>query len=352
MALPNHTMKKSDFNYDLPQELIAEGNDFSKNPIGSGPYRFLEWTSGEQLKFEAFAEYFGGAPAISQLSWAIIPEGSSRTIALEAGQVDVVLEVEPMDLERMEKDENISLLSKNSNILSWMTLNNEKPGLDNADVRRAINCAINKADVVTVANNGRGTPANAQLPQGMGGASQENADSYDLAKAKSYMAQSGVDPSTIQMSILCSSEGKRRTAEVIQANLKEIGIEVTIESIDLAAYVSATAEGNFTASIGGYSASDMVSFLKGVFHSKSIGSSNQTRTNDPAIDAAIDEIAVTLDQAQRETLIAQLAAQLNQRCPQIPLYQGENLRAYHSDLEGMNLNGAGATRFELVSWKK
>ena len=66
-----------------------------------------------------------------------------------------------------------------------------------------------------------------------------------MEKAKEWLEQSGVDPASIELSILCSNEGKRRMAEVIQANL--------IESLDTATYVSVTAEGNFTASIGGYS---------------------------------------------------------------------------------------------------
>ena len=66
-----------------------------------------------------------------------------------------------------------------------------------------------------------------------------------MEKAKEWLKQSGVDPASIELSILCSNEGKRRMAEVIQANL--------IESLDTATYMSVTAEGNFTASIGGYS---------------------------------------------------------------------------------------------------
>ena len=74
-----------------------------------------------------------------------------------------------------------------------------------------------------------------------------------MEKAKEWLEQSGVDPASLVLSILCSNEGKRRMAEVIQANLKEIGINCEIESLDTATYVSVTAEGNFTASIGGYS---------------------------------------------------------------------------------------------------
>ncbi len=69
----------------VPKALIDSGHDFGEEPIGSGPYKLVEWKRGDSLEFEAFEDYFGGAPAIKHMIWKIIPEGSSRTIALEAG---------------------------------------------------------------------------------------------------------------------------------------------------------------------------------------------------------------------------------------------------------------------------
>ena len=114
--------------------------------------------------------------------------------------------------------------------------------------------------------------------------------------------------------------------------------------------MSVTAEGNFTASIGGYSSTDIVTFLKGVFHSNSIGSSNQTRTNIPEIDAQIDAIASTIDDDARDAAIVELNKTLNLLCPQIPLYQGSNVRAFNQKLQGVNLTPVGLTRFEQLSW--
>ena len=74
----------------------------------------------------------------------------------------------------------------------------------------------------------------------------------DVEKAKEYLKKSGVNPKDIHFSIICSNDMKKRAGEVVQANLKEIGIECEIESMDLATYLSATADGNYTAAIGGY----------------------------------------------------------------------------------------------------
>ena len=81
--------------------------------------------------------------------------------------------------------------------------------------------------------------------------------------------------------------------------------------MDLATYLSTTAEGNYTASIGNYTSSDMISYLVGVFHSKSINASNKTRINNPEVDALIDKASTTLDETseKRDTTGVRRAAE-------------------------------------------
>ena len=336
----------------VPKKLIDEGHDFNADPIGTGPYKFVKWNRGDSLEFEAFEDYFEGAPSIKKMTWKIIPEGSSRTIALEAGEVDFVVEVEAMDGDRLKENSDLTVIDYNSTNLTWLMLNNEKPGLDNQNVRHAINSAINRDDIIAAALNGIATPVYSASPMGMLGSTDEGADTFDVKKAKEYMDASGVDPASVEMSIICSNDTKKRAAEVIQANLSEIGINCEIESMDLATYLSTTAEGNYTASIGGYSSSDMVSYLVGVYHSKSIGASNKTRLNNPEVDALIDQACATIDEAEREEVLRQCNTLINELCPQVPLFQDVYLRAYNANLEGVEINAAGFLYFNDVKWKE
>ena len=334
----------------VPKKLIDEGHDFNTDPIGTGPYKLVEWKRGDSLEFEAFEDFYKGAPKIKNMTWKIIPEGSSRTIALGAGEVDFVVEVEAMDGDRLKENSDLTVIEYNSTNVTWLMLNNEKPGLDNEAVRHAINTAIDKDSVVTVAYNGMATPAVSQMPMNFEGATEENADTYDVKKAKEWLDQSGVDPASVQFSIICSDDTKKRAAEVIQANLKEIGINCEIESMDLATYLSATAEGDFTASIGGYSSSDLLSYVVGVYHSSSINASNKTRLNDPEVDALIDQAKVTIDEAERVAILEQLSAKLNEICSQAPLWQPLTMRAFNAGLQGVEVNDGGYLYFENVYW--
>ena len=237
-----------------------------------------------------------------------------------------------------------------STSITWLYLNNEVPGLDNQNVRHAINSAINKESVVEVALNGLGTPAIGQLPSNLAGYSEENADAYDVERAREFLAASGVDPSTLSFPIITSNDTRRRAGEVIQANLQEIGINVELESMDLATYLSATSEGDYTAAIGGWTSNVLLDCLIGVYHSSGINASNKTRISDPELDALIDEAGVTLDEEERNAILEQACARANELCPAAPLFLETGLRAYNSDLKGVEVSQSGTIYFDRVSW--
>ncbi|MBU5431120.1 ABC transporter substrate-binding protein [Intestinimonas sp. MSJ-38] len=334
----------------VPKKLIDEGHDFNTDPIGTGPYKLVEWKRGDSLTFEAFEDFYKGAPKIKNMTWKIIPEGSSRTIALEAGEIDFIVEVEAMDADRLKENSDLKVISFEHTSHNWLMLNNEKPGLDNQNVRHAINSAIDKESVVTVAYNGLATPSWTATPSNFAGTTNENADTYDVEKAKQYLEESGVDPASVKFSIICSDDTKKRAGEVVQANLKEIGINCEIESMDLATYLSATAEGDYTAAIGGYTSSDLLSYVVGVYHSSSINASNKTRLRDAEVDALIDQAKTTLDENERVAIFEKLSARLNLLCSQAPLYQPLTLRAYKAGLEGVEVSDSGTIYFENVYW--
>ena len=334
----------------LPKKLIDENNDFNANPMGSGPYKFVEWDLGNSLTFVANENYWDGAPAIKNMTWRIIPEGSSRTIALEAGEIDVIIEVETNDLARMEENEEIAVYNIPGTSFNWLILNNEVAPFDNQDFRHFMNCAIQKDALVEVALNGAGTGNYRQSPGMFAGATDRNIDKYDPELAKEYLEKSGVDPTTVVFSCICSDDVKRRCGEVMQATLAEYGVTMNLESMDLATYLSAAGEGNFEACIGNCTTSNSLGFIEYKYHSKMIGGSNWTRTNDPKIDALYDEAVQTLDETKRMELVEECIAYIQEICPQVPTYSMNMVRAMDADLEGFEMNASGNTYWHYVSW--
>lgn len=336
----------------LPKALIDSGNDFNINPIGTGPYKYVEWTLGEKVTFVKNEDYFDKdhQPHIANLVWKIIPEGTSRTIALEAGEIDMIIDVDTNDISRMEENEDISVLSVPGTRMAFFGLNNERAPFDNIDFRRAIMAAIDRQAVMEVAVNGQGSVTTSPNPQTFQGANEEGAIGYDVEAAKQYLAASGVDVSSLSFTCMTYTDETRRTAEVIQAYLQELGIHMEIESLDFAAWLERLLAGDFDTSVGGYTASDLLTYMKGMWHSISIGASNLVRLNDPEIDSLIEEAEKTLDSEARTQLLSDICTKINEKSLMVSLYTTTYVRAYNSDLQGMDCSAAGYTMYQDLYW--
>ena len=333
----------------VPAALIESGHDFNEEPIGTGPYMMTEWKISESVSFVAFADYWKGEAPIKNVIWKVIPEGSARTIALQAHEVDYVVELDSNDMGLVSDDANLTLINNAGLGHSWLCINNEKKPFDNVNVRKAMNAAVNKDDIVTVALNGAGIAAIGQTPYGLMGFDGTGYDGYDVELAKKYAEESGVDLTTVSFEVICSDDTKRRAGQVIQSNLSDnLGMTVELASMDLATYLSETAAGNFEGFIGGYNSSDMTSFLKGVYHSANINASNKTRTNDAHLDELIDKACTTVDNAAREEVLKETSRYLNSLCCQIPIYQSATLSAHNAGLKNVVMNPAN--RFWIEGW--
>lgn len=338
-------------NFILPAELIESGHDFNKEPIGTGPYKFVEWNKGESVVFEAFEDYFKGEAPIKNVIWKIIPEGSSRTMALEAGEIDLIIEVETTDVSRMKDNPDITVFDEAGTGYNYMMMNNEIAPFNNVNFRRALSAAIDREAMIQVALSGAGSPSYALVPECFPGATAEGAPTYDPEAAKAYLEESGLNPAEWGFAIICSDDTKLRAGQVIQSSLKEnLGIDVTLESMDLATYMDVTTTGDYQAAIGGYTTTNMMSYAKGVFHSNSINASNKTRTNDPEVDAIIDKMLVTVDTEENTAVATEFSKKMNELCPHVPMYLKNNTRAYSADLKGFNCGASGTTYYEQFSW--
>ena len=338
-------------NYILPANLIESGHDFNSEPIGTGPYKLVAWNKGESLEFEAFEDYFDGAAPIKHVTWRVIPEGSSRTMALEAGEVDLIIEVETTDATRIAETDGLTLYSEAGTSHNFMMINNEVAPFNNVDFRKALASAIDKNAIVQVALNGDGSSTDCLLPECFEGTTNEGAVSYDPEQAKAYLEASGLDPAQCGFSLICSDDTKLRAGQVIQSSLKEnLGIDIQLESMDLATYLDVTASGDYEAAIGSYTSSTLLAYTMGNYHSSMIGASNKTRINDPELDALMEKLRATLDPEENKAVAEELSIALNGICPEIPLYMKNNTRAYNSNLQGFNCNASATTYYEQMSW--
>ena len=339
------------FNFILPKELIESDHDFNMEPIGTGPYKLVDWVYGNKLTFERFDDYFDeeNRGKIKTIEITIIPEGASRAIALEAGEVDFVYEVNGADVANLQNNPDVTVQTIDSVDNVILFLNNDVAPFDDPNFRLALSYAINRQDIVDGALNGYGVPNYSCMTQGIWGSTTENQAEFDLEKAQEYLDAWGGDPSAVSMEILCSNELRVSIATIIQGNLAKLGINVVVTPMDTAAYFAKWDSGDYQALIASWSPATSLMYVSR-FHSDR-RQSNPGALNSPEIDALVLQAQSTLDDDARKALIEEIVSEVNLLCPQISLYQSQWFRAHNADLADVVCGGTGYMDYWNIRWK-
>jgi len=315
----------------LPRSLIDSGHDFTTNPIGSGPFVFEDWQFGDSLTFRAFPYYFDAdrAARIEEVTFRIIPEGASRTIALETGEVDYIIEVAYADVPRMQAHPNITVYMRPGTAFHHLVLHNAIPQFENLYARKAINMAIDQEALVAVAFEGLAVPLRAQVPTVFAGTTDEGAPPFDPAGAAALLAEHGINPESLAFEMIASTEERRRMGEVVQAQMAEIGIPTTIVMMDHATTLARMNDGEYETGFGMWSASFLISTLRGVLYG---ALENRSRTFNEEIDELFRLGVSTIDAEARNVIFEELSRVANAYVPNVPTHLNMHLRAFNSNL--------------------
>ncbi|HXV44710.1 MAG TPA: ABC transporter substrate-binding protein, partial [Anaerolineae bacterium] len=208
---------------------------FATHPIGTGPYEFVEWTPNEKIVLKRFADYWGEPLEWDEIHFIPVVEDSAAEIALETGELDFG-RIAPGSVERFEADDRFEVIQVPTIDYTWLAMNVQHPNLEDINVREAIRHAVDVPSVLEAAYDGKWTQACALIAPGQVG-HWTDAPCYerDVDMAKEFLAQAGVD--TLDLTLTTDeAEESKAAAEVIQANLADIGINVEIIQQDAAAY--------------------------------------------------------------------------------------------------------------------
>ncbi|MUU10377.1 MAG: ABC transporter substrate-binding protein [Oscillibacter sp.] len=120
----------------------TSAEEFNKNPVGTGPFKFVSWELGGDVVLEAFEDYWGGAPAVKRVIFRTIPEALNRTIGLETGEVDLAYDLGITDLESLADNASVTTLTSPSTTVWYVGMNVQKAPFDNEKVRQAVAYAL------------------------------------------------------------------------------------------------------------------------------------------------------------------------------------------------------------------
>lgn len=311
--------------------------------IGSGQYVFDEWVEGEYATFVKNENYWGSDPGISdRITFKPYLEASSRVIALQNGEIDVCIDPPVNELPYLEEDANITVEEKTGTRLFYFGFNCEKEPWNNETVRQAVACAIDREAVLQAAVYGKGTPQTTILNRGLWGFYDEMPGfNYDVNRAKDLLAQAGYPNGGISTTLtIANSSPYLNIAQVIQGNLKEIGIDVSINTLEDATLKSSCKAGEHELFLWRWNETirpDCV--YRDLFNTGS--GSNYHHYSDATVDDLTNKVLTDKDEAQRMTDSVELQTYLVNACPQVPLYIANLVIAYNKGLTGTLLRGGG-----------
>ena len=336
-------------NFVMPKSLIESGHDFTASPIGSGPFVFEEWRFGDSLHFSAFEDYFlpEQAAILDYVVWRIIPEGASRTIALETGEVDLIVEVPYPDIVRMQQNPDITVFMRPGTAFHHLVLNTTRPQFENIVVRQALNMAINQEELVAVAFDGLAVPTRAQVPIIFPGTTYEGVLPFDPEGARALLAEHNIDPATLAFDMIASSEERRRLAEVVQAQMLDIGIPTTITLNDHATTIQRMLDGDYDTGFGMWSASFLISTMRGVLYG---GVENRSRINNPELNDLISQAVATIDTDARNAAFEAASVVANEYVGIVPTHLAYAIRAFDARLAAPEIGPTGAMNLNTFYW--
>ena len=311
----------------------AEYNDGTA-AVGTGPFKYVSYTPGDSIVVERNDDYWGEKPIWSKVTFKPIKSGPARVAALLAGDVDVIASVPTTDVTTLQKNDKVSLSQGVSNRVIYLHLDHDRVNspfvkangggdienpLQKLEVRKAISMAINRDAIVDRVMEGVAIKAGQLLPEGFFGVS-ENLEpvAYDPAGAKKMLADAGY-PDGFELTIHGPNDryiNDAKIAEAIGQMLTRIGIKTAVETMPRSVYFGRASRGGpdktpeFSFILVGWGAgsgeasSPLKSLIATHTPDKGWGSSNRGRYSNAEFDALLTTALSTVDDAERQNLLA------------------------------------------------
>lgn len=345
-----------------PTAVEAAGDQYGREPIGTGPYTLNEWTTGSTVSLAANPDYTTvedyyenkGAPYIQELLYRVIPEPFAQVASLETGEVDSV-GLTATDLPRFENDDRYEIFSAQSSSLAYLGLTRIRPLMEDPNVRKAIAHGIDREEIVsTLFEGGLAEACSTPLPPSVPGHDptlEELSPAFDIDAAKALLDEAGwvegedgireKDGEKMQPQLYTSTSNTLgQLATLIQGQLRLIGVDVVINQLETAALLDFTPRGEHDMLLLSWGWSDPdVLFL--FLSTERMGSSNRVHYSNPEFDELLKEGQQTLDQDERMAVYRKAQEILLEDLPWVPLYMPIAKTAVNKRIKGLQLFPTG-----------
>lgn len=354
----------------MPRHVFA-GTDPLRNPantapVGTGPFRFVSYSPGSEIRYAANPDYFRGAPALKNVVLRIIPDAGTQVIALEAGEVDWLFGVPGPERARLRKDRRFRVIqtpgySGGSNCVTTLGFNLQRPMFRDVRFRRAIAQSIDRRQILDRVLFGEGRVADAPISSGIAfaHASDLGMPAFDAGRAAGLLDSvgwrrsgsgmrtahgvRGVNDGTALLIRFSVMPGQAAYGDLLRAQLRAAGIDLRVEALEPAVFSQTvfTARDFDTAIISYCNGSDPEIGVRRQYVSSSIGPvpfSNTAAYSNPVIDSLFDSAASALDVTARRRIYREIQEIAIRDQPYVWLVETLNTRGYNARCDGFGIS--------------
>ncbi|MCB8837815.1 ABC transporter substrate-binding protein [Aurantimonas sp. VKM B-3413] len=343
---------------EYADKLQADGQMqmLNQQPLGTGPFQFLAYQPDAVIRYKANPDYFKGKQPIDDLIFAITTDASVRAQKLKAGECQIMPYPNAADVASMQADPNLNVLEQNGLNVAYMAYNTTQPPFDKVEVRKALNMAINKQAIIDAVFQGAASPAKNPIPPTMWSYNDSiKDDPYDPEKAKEMLKDAGVE--NLKMKIWAMPVSRpymlnaRRAAELMQADLKKIGVDAEIVSYEWGEYLEKSkAKDRDGAAMLGWTGDngDPDNFLDTLLGCDAVGGNNRAQWCDEEFDALVKKAKQVSDQEERAKLYEKAQEVFKEQAPWLTIDHSKVFMPMQKSVKGFVQDPLGYHRFDDV----
>jgi peptide/nickel transport system substrate-binding protein len=328
----------------------SSGEEISRHPIGSGPFRFVSAEPDKEVVIERNDNYWGQKVRLMRVRFEVVPDINTRALELRKGSADIAMTSLTGDMVMaLEGEPNLEVLRSPGTVLAYMAFNTRDPILKDARVRQALAYAIDRAPMIHYLMRDFARPAYSLLPP-ESWAYNGDVPHYDHNpdRARQLLEQAGypeVNGVRMHLTMKTSTEESTRLmAAVLQQQLRAVGVVLDVRTFEFATFFSDVTRGAYQLHslrwVGGNEDPDIYEY---VFHSAKFSphGANRTYYANPRVDALVDQARGELDQNVRKQIYAEIQRIVADDLPYVNLWYLENVMVHTRRVRNLTLNPPG-----------
>lgn len=333
-------------------------NQFDTLPVGTGPFKLNKYQDNTFIRYYAHPAYFMGKPAMEHLIYAITPDPSTRYARLVSGECDVMLNPPKSQFELLLNNKEIKVLQNPGLNIGFMAFNTSKPPLDDLRLRKALTMAINKERIVDKVYGQLGVRNDSLLPPSMRPYHNDSLESleFDPEAARALLKELEISKLTLDLWSLPVQRSYNPNgmlmAELIQEDLKQVGINATIVSFEWSTQLERVKAGEHDIALLGWVADNYnpSDFIRSLVSCSGIDSkTNRTFWCSEELDNLLDQANSTQDLTNRIAIYNEIQTIIAQQLPLLPVASGESILVARKSIDNIAIQALGGVSFTEVT---